>query len=46
MEGLYNGREKVINSFKGNIFPVEVVGDKGRVKVSSTPSKIAIRKPT
>ena len=28
MEGLYNGREKVINSFKGNIFPVEVVSDK------------------
>ena len=32
---LYDGR-KNINSFKGNIFPVQVMGDSCLVKASST----------
>ena len=39
----FNGGEKVLNTFKDNIFPVKVMGDDGREKTLPTPSKIRQR---
>ena len=35
---LFNGREKVLNVFKGNIFPAKVIGTNGSGKTLSSPS--------
>ena len=45
---LFNGRETVLNSSIGNIFPVKVIGADSPEKTSapSTSSKTSIRKPT
>ena len=40
---LFNEKEKVLNAFKGNIFPMKIMGDDAREKTSSTPSKILKR---
>ena len=38
-------REKILNSFKDDIFQAKVMEYNGREKPSTTPSKISIRKP-
>ena len=43
---LFNGREKVLNPFKGNIFLMKVMGVDESKKTWSTSSKIPIRKQT
>ena len=41
-----NGREKVLNPFKGNTSPIKVTGRDGLEQASSTLSEIPLRKQT
>ena len=48
LELLCDGREKINNAFKSNIFLMKVMGDDGSEKTSSKPAtiwKVSIRKP-
>ena len=46
LEFLFNEREKVLNTFKRNIFPMKVMDNNAIEKRSPTTSKIPIRKQT